>query len=354
MEKKLLFSKIRRLEELPLPSYSLLRITGILKSGSECTEELIDCITKDHVLTAQVFRLIYQKHPLHAGSITSTSAAICHLHGEELKELATYPRMLEHFGADEELEWSHAYSCSLLMKRILEDNEIYDMSHLVLAAQLHDIGKVVLRDWSPKKYVLVRTHAASSLKIPFYRMEDAILQTNHAEAGGALLESWGFPEKVWKVVANHHVESIPDEYVFETALLQFVNWVDSSARGIECNPPAKDLLFAAGIDEIDADGCKIAQRAYISALHEDEEKARLEAERMSLEEREEAVRELRESEPDEFENIIKPVSEQAASASEEDEERVETFDPDAYIIQDMPEAMLKREAEILSRLKKKF
>ena len=44
-----------------------------------------------------------------------------------------------------------------------------------------------------------------------------------------------------------------EEYVLETALIQFVNWVDCSVRGIPAAPLKRATMAAAGIEEIDTE-----------------------------------------------------------------------------------------------------
>jgi hypothetical protein len=67
------------------------------------------------------------------------------------------------------------------------------------------------------------------------------------------MQKWDMTEDIIKPVSYHHYVSPPEDYILETALTQFVNWVDCRCRNIICDEPSKELLNAAGIEAIDKD-----------------------------------------------------------------------------------------------------
>ncbi len=359
IEKKILFSKIKKLEFLPLPSYSMLEITAIMKTCPDNKQAIADCISHDHVLLCQLYSMFFREHP---GTIPGSILEMLEmLDPEKVRTLSYIPRMLDSFEERDEQEWNHSYSSRLLMENLLAENEI-DEPLLIMAANLHDIGKNVFRDWSPRKYKIVEQHADGSKHVPFYKLERAVLQTDHAEVGAELLRTWGFPEMVCKVVEQHHSDVVPDEYVFETALLQFVNWIDCKARGIECDPPGKDLLAAAGIEEIESESYLIFQKQLIATLkannagsiRKDYLNELLAAERQVNSEenqmneavsgeggsaQEQAAEETQAAEPP---HAPQPEPEEAEPES--------NFDPESYVINSKPNAVAAREEELLRRM----
>ena len=360
LEKKMLFARIAKLESLPLPSYSMLELSNVLKGEVGDVDAIAATIAHDHVLLAQVYRLFYQTYPgVQPGSLAQIIET---LPGDQLKSLIYVPRQLDSFEHTEEVEWNHSYSSKILMQSILEDNEI-ESPDLIVAAHLHDIGKNVFRDWSPKKYKLVENHAESSNNVPIYRLEDAVLQTNHAEVGAELLKAWGFPESIWMVVANHHKDQVPEKYPFETALLQFVNWIDCKARGIECEAPTKELMLAAGIEEIDAEGYTQAQKNLIANLKSGNAGSIRKNMLNELLAAEQAVLSVvtgksgDEAPQESAEAAEQPAQEAApeqAPKPDEEEEAEEEFDAEKYVAAaSIPSAMAQREEELLRKMKLK-
>ncbi len=363
LEKKLLFSRIQKLESLPLPSYSMLELSAILKNQPADFAAIAATIGHDHVVLAQLWRLFYKAYP--NVEPTSAQAAVEMLPEERLKSLLYVPRMLDSFDAMEEMEWNHSYTCRILMESILEDNGIVN-PQLILAAHLHDIGKNVFRDWSPKKYKIVEKHAESSKNVPLYKLETAVLQTNHAEVGAELLKAWGFAEPVWKVVAQHHnhEDQLPEEYLFETALLQFVNYIDCRVREIPCDPPTKKLMNAARIAEIDESGYIGTQRALIEKLRAGNAGAIRKNMMNELIAAESAAQILTGIDMDpcdvneeeaELSEIEKAAAEITgvnlnAGSPEEEEEEMPKADPETYHPESVPASISKREEELLHKM----
>lgn len=272
LEQKLLMARIKELESLPLPSCTMLELSTILKTEPVDLTAIANCFAHDHVMLAQMLRIFYRSFP--GVNPTSPLDAVAMLPIDRIQSLTYVPHILENFGEREVQEWNHAYTCRILMESILDDNGI-DNPELIRAAHLHDIGKNVFRDWSPKKYKLVENHAESSREVPLYKLENAVLQFDHAKAGADLLKAWGFSEAVWKIVEQHHNhdDDPPETYVFETALLQFVNYIDCKVRGIPCEPPSAKLMKKARIAEIDEEGYLGSQKALIERLRANDNEA---------------------------------------------------------------------------------
>ena len=344
LEQKLLLARIKELESLPLPSCTMLELSTILKADPIDLNAVANCFAHDHVMLAQMLRIFYRSFP--GVNPTSPLDAVAMLPIDRIQSLTYIPHILETFGDREEQEWNHAYSCRILMESILDDNGI-DNPELIRAAHLHDIGKNVFRDWSPKKYKLVENHADASREVPLYKLENAVLQIDHAKAGAELLKAWGFSEAVWRVVEQHHNhdDDPPETFVFETALLQFVNYIDCKVRGIPCEPPSAKLMKKARIAEIDEEGYLGSQKALIDRLRANDNEAirksvvtkmlelekqiqaqqKAEAERIEAEkaEAEKAEAERLEAEKAEAERINEEfsVKEAAAEKMEEEEAR---------------------------------
>ena len=387
LEQKLLQARIKELESLPLPSCTMLELSTILKTEPVDLTAVANCFAHDHVMLAQMLRIFYRSFP--GVNPTSPLDAAAMLPIDRIQTLTYVPHILETFGDREVQEWNHAYSCRILMESILDDNGI-DNPELIRAAHLHDIGKNVFRDWSPKKYKLVENHANASSEVPLYKLENAVLQIDHAKAGAELLKAWGFSEAVWRVVEQHHNhdDDPPETFVFETALLQFVNYIDCKVRGIPCEPPSAKLMKKARIAEIDEEGYLGSQKALIDRLRANDNEAirksvvvkMLEQEKLAqaqqtAEEPETPAAEETVSEPEKKEeqgiafsprfrsasfsvsagNGFTPAvtpEESLSSALDEADDVLENpdFDPGQYSSSDVPASTAKKEEELLRKM----
>lgn len=271
IEKKMLLKKIKEMQNLPMPSANVMKVMLLLRDEDVKMYHLIPAIEKDQVLVAQILKLINSGYYGLRKTIDSVERAVNLLGILNIKHIVYSASIMELFTDDEKIEWDHAYSASVLMSSILKENEIPAESNLPLSMLMHDIGKVVLRRFSPKKYQMVLAHSAND-KIPSFKVEEALFQLTHADAAGILMEKWEMTEELIKPVTYHHREDVPEDYIMETCLLQFVNWVDCTARGILCLPPSRELLAAAGFEEIDKTYWVDYQRKFIENLEGEQKK----------------------------------------------------------------------------------
>ena len=271
-EKKAILSKISQMSNLPTPGSSIMKVMLLLRDEDVSMPELIDAISKDQSLVARILKLINSGYYGLRKTIDSVDRAVNLLGILKVKQLVYSASIMDMFSKDEEDEWNHAYSASVLMSDIMEAHEIPAASNLPLTVLMHDIGKVILRRFSPKKFKLAHDMAVRD-NIPCNVAEDSIIHINHAEAGGWLLERWQMTDDIFVPVTWHHEmeELPPEDYYVETALVQFVNLVDCFARGVTMARPSKKLMEAAGFEEIDYDYWVDYQKGVIAKIEERED-----------------------------------------------------------------------------------
>ncbi|OGV52944.1 MAG: hypothetical protein A2X49_10660 [Lentisphaerae bacterium GWF2_52_8] len=266
-EKKLLLKKIAGMTTLPTPSAHVMKVMLLLRDEEVKMGSLIATIERDQSLVAQILKLINSGYYGLRKTVDSVERAVNLLGILNIKHLVYSAAIMDLFSNDEQAEWLHSYSASVLMGNLLKENEIPGLANtLPLSMLMHDIGKVVLRRFSPKKYSLAVSHSVND-RTPSFRAEEAILHINHAEVGGILLEKWDMDEEIIKPVLYHHMENVPKDHVLETALMQFVNWVDCNARDIICLEPTKALLDSAGIEQIDKEYWVEYQKKLIATIN---------------------------------------------------------------------------------------
>lgn len=165
-----------------------------------------------------------------------------------LSEMTPMPK----FDTEEIDEWKHAYSSHLLMHVLVTENGFTQLKYLIPLMLVHDIGKLVLHQMAPD--VCDEIIALSNARmLPRSMAEMDRLELTHADVGAWLLKEWHYPARFYKPILYHHSSFIPEEYVLETALVQFVNWVDCHVRGIPASPLRRATMAAAGIEEIDTE-----------------------------------------------------------------------------------------------------
>lgn len=249
-EKEKFLLRISSITDLSVPPVILDQLFPILSEGSLPEDFEKSQLMHDPSMVSYFLKKLYEQNENQNALFTGIDDIFDHLTQDDMYVLLSEMSPLQQFDESEVCEWKHAYSTHLLMNQLINENGFSQLRYLVPLMLLHDIGKQVLRVLVPEESKEI-ARIAQLKKIPRSIAEKEILNLTHAEAGARLFQEWNFPESVYKPILYHHSNNIPEEFVLETALIQFVNWVDCNARGIPAKPLNKATMAAAGIEEID-------------------------------------------------------------------------------------------------------
>ncbi len=251
-EKMMLLKKISEMDNLPSPGKNVIKISQLLRDESATIPIIVGEIEKDQTLVTSILKLINSSFYSMRNAIESVGHAVNLLGLQNVKQLVYSASIMDFFDKDQKIDWEHSYSSSVLMKQLIKSSELPVSETLSIAMLMHDLGKVVLQLFNPKKYKMVR-ELADREELPVWQAEEKIFKINHAEVAEMILEKWDMDKSIITVISMHHnyIELPEEEYLLDLALIQFVNWADSSARAIPCVYPSKTLLEAAGLAELD-------------------------------------------------------------------------------------------------------
>ncbi len=250
VERQALLKSVAEMSNLPTPSPSVMQALLLLRSDEVKLDLLVKSIERDQSLVAQALKIVNSGFYGLRSAVDSVERAVTLIGLSNVKRMIFSAAIMDFFSEDEQVEWSHSYSSSLLASSIIVESELYGMGMLPLSMIMHDIGKVVLRRFSPRKYSFIIQNAASH-KMPIHKVEEAVLHINHADVGAMLLTKWDFADEIVKPVLLHHSEGVPSERIVETAIAQYSNWIDCSVRGIAAAEPSIELMDAAGLLSLD-------------------------------------------------------------------------------------------------------
>lgn len=256
-EKRLMIKNISSMQDLPMPSPRMMKILSLLKGPVE-VPRLARAIERNPALVARLLELSRDQ------GASSVEGAINKLGLLNIKHIVYSTTFMPFFPERESNDWEHAYSSSVLMINLMNKMKTPVSSKLPLMALLHDIGKMVLRRFNARKYRTVQEMASSG--VPVFEAEEAVFHITHAVAGGILLKKWGMTDDIIAPVIHHHSQAASRAYVFDTAMIQFVDWIDEEARNISCAPPSHILLKASGLDKLLPDYWVEYQKVVINSI----------------------------------------------------------------------------------------
>ncbi len=116
---------------------------------------------------------------------------------------------------------------------------------VVTSTLLHDIGRVVVNDViDPEPFAKIAEH------MTIEAAERELLDADHAEVGGLLLEMWGVPTSITEAVGAHHSPSYArdDPATVVSLASAIANQLEPQSVGVHDANEIERLAFALGLD----------------------------------------------------------------------------------------------------------
>ena len=101
--------------------------------------------------------------------------------------------------------WRHSTTVGSMAKKIAQTEAMRKVlvDEAFMAGILHDVGKLILYHFTPKRYNEVIDKVRNDAGT-ISEMEKEVLGTSHAQAGAFLMGLWGMSENVVQAIAFHH------------------------------------------------------------------------------------------------------------------------------------------------------
>jgi putative nucleotidyltransferase with HDIG domain len=197
-----------RLEALPALSESRQRVLALLGDQRSSAADIVVTIESDAALAIAVLRAANRLPGPRRGKIAGVPEALRVLSPEGTERLVSRVATFEFFQRIPGWETPehfrlHAVAAQQIAARIARSRNAADRDALMVAALLHDVGKLVLADAYRDYPVAVHRDA----KTPEERLqaEQRHLGVDHAAVGGVLIRRWGLPDRIASAVERHHV-----------------------------------------------------------------------------------------------------------------------------------------------------
>lgn len=217
---------IERLDSLPALAESRNRVLRVLLDETSSQDDLISAVESDVALVVAVMRLANADEK-RRGRIATVPEAIRVLAPEGIETLA---RRIGVYGFFERLPgWQvpperfrlHAVAVAGTADMIAREIDHPRRDEMLVAALLHDLGKIVMADAYPG--YMERMSDPSLSPEERNRAERREYGVDHAVIGGVLLRRWRLPQVIARAVERHHS---PDD----DADAALVNLADGLAR----------------------------------------------------------------------------------------------------------------------------
>lgn len=199
----------------PLPR-AVMRLVELVESETATVEQMEQVINTDPVLCGKVLQIANSAYYGLARSVSSIRHALILLGAHTIKGIAlsvaamSVLRSSRVISEAEQRLWKHSLACAGYAQEIARacrwgarlSEDAY------IAGLLHDIGALFLLTRFPEQYQpLLRRESETAL----IEHETGLFGYDHAAIGAMILDHWRLPERLVKVVGNHHAPFLPED-----------------------------------------------------------------------------------------------------------------------------------------------
>jgi putative nucleotidyltransferase with HDIG domain len=262
LNNKLLANLVGSVQDLPVLPRIYLDLRHALTDPDVPLKSIVRIVEQDVGISAKILQLVNSAFFGLPREITSLQTAVSYMGMQLLQNLVLSAEVFHVFeitkpvkGFSFEEVHVHSQLVAKIAGRIPAPPAIHGAA--IIAALLHDVGKLVLATRSPDHFARALRGARED-RVPVYAAEEALIGISHAEVGAYLLSLWGLPSPVVEAVAHHHrPERLPGDSLDAVGIVHIAN---SLAHEHPVTPPVGGPLPYQFISGDYADRVGIAEQ----------------------------------------------------------------------------------------------
>ena len=247
-----LVEQVDRLVSLPDVYY---RLEALIERPDSSLDDIARLLSTEPDLCARLLRLANSAFYSFPSRIESIGRAVQIIGMRQIRELVLATSIANAFSQaplgmiDMRSFWRHSVATGVMAKCIGLQAHRRQPERYYVAGLLHDIGRLAFFLKLPglmSELLLQREREET----PLFRLEQAALGFNHADAGGALLQRWRVPQSIHEPVCHHHEPCCAMEFGEVASAVHLADvWVNRELQGsggerfrLRPDPEALDLL----------------------------------------------------------------------------------------------------------------
>lgn len=231
-------AKVANISNLPTLPGVVKMLTAMVENETISAADIGAFISRDHVLSAKLLRLV--NSPLYGfpGRISSVTHALVLLGFNAVKGLVLGTAVFDSLAEQYKGLWEHSLGCAVLSRRIAKELAIRDSEEIMLAGLLHDIGKVILSHILPGEFT-ESIAMAKEQNIHIAEAERAVIGASHTAVSESISRLWNLPPKLSEALVYHHR---PMQANVAKHMAAIVHVSDILARGMSYGYPGDNTM----------------------------------------------------------------------------------------------------------------
>jgi HD-like signal output (HDOD) protein/ActR/RegA family two-component response regulator len=243
-------------------------------------DEIARIVEQDVGITAKILQLVNSAFFGLREHVSSVHPAVAYLGFDTLKQLVLSVELFRTFKPCQTIAGfslddlqTHSHIAARIAGKLPVEEPARGAA--VIAALLHDVGKLVMATRLPGEFLLA-LNAARKQQLPLHVVEKEQTGTTHAEIGAYLLGLWGLSGVVVDAVSRHHRPAAPESGSRELGVLAAAHIADALACEASRDTSAEAPADIGGVPDLEyltqlgLDAQLPAWRAMARQVHADE------------------------------------------------------------------------------------
>lgn len=211
------------------------RLNETINHPRSSVSDIVKIIIDDQGLSARILRLA--NSPLFGcySKVDSISKSVTIIGTQQLRDLALASSVIKVFkGIPEDVLsmtsfWQHSISCGIVARCLATYLRENNVERFFVSGVLHDVGQLIMCTTIPDLVKQIRENSVNNDKL-YYKTEFEMLQFNHSQVGGALLQSWKIPASITETVTWHHTPRFAKQFPLEAAVIHLADIICHSMQ----------------------------------------------------------------------------------------------------------------------------
>ena len=196
-----------------LPEAAKLAIDTGLSDGRSI-DDVSKIVLQNPSLTAKILKVANSAYYSRNGKVSNIKDAIVLLGYKTVKSIILSITIRDIFKEKDiswfeyKKFWLHSIATAIIAREIAKSTGRKNDDELYTAGLLHDIGKSIFLISAEKDYKN-SVNLARAKRIPLYEAENITFGFDHSDVASFILDQWGLPEKIVRIIRNHHTAVSP-------------------------------------------------------------------------------------------------------------------------------------------------
>ena len=212
MDKTAMMKKLDQIDDLPTLPVIALELNRILQNYDAPINQVTALVEKDQAMVPRILKLVNSAFFGFRSRISNIGHAVSLLGFNMIRSAVVSVAVIDAFadrelsGLDMSVFWTHSIKVAVLSRHLAASRQMENPEDAFTAGLIHDIGKIVLRQYFPDQFKAVWEKMKQD-KMDFTVAERQVCPLTHARIGAHLTKKWQLPQSLVDAVRYHHTTS---------------------------------------------------------------------------------------------------------------------------------------------------